>query len=339
MSFMPSNQSQRTTEGNPEAKIWIVGDCPDGYALREHRPFAGPQETVLQNCLHQAGLIKHQVFLTNLVYDRKDRDKIWRSAGHKGPSQLKQSVKPYVDELAALAAERRPEVVVALGELTAFSLIKRSGITRIRGYPFFSEGQGIKVIPSLHPADMIRFNYIWRHYLAHDLIKARKVADDPSLLLPPTTIVIPDTFNDAMHWLDYFANKSGVAADIEVANFQTSCIGFADKPCHGVSIPTDDRWSELEEVHIWRGIARILEDPAIVKCGQNWIFDAHFLAKTMGIFSTGYKPGEPKLIDTMMAHSIMYPDFSKGLEFLGGTYTYHPYWKDELHIKTIKDES
>ena len=44
--------------------------------------------------------------------------------------------------------------------------------------------------------------------------------------------------------------------------------------------------------------------------------------------------------DTMIGHSIIYPDFLKGLEFLGSVYTDLTYWKDEADFKTpLKKEA
>jgi hypothetical protein len=53
----------------------------------------------------------------------------------------------------------------------------------------------------------------------------------------------------------------------------------------------------------------------------------------MGIFVRGY------IEDTMMSHSIMYPEFLKGLGFLGSIYTDLPYWKDMVNFKNIKKEA
>ncbi|KKK69376.1 hypothetical protein LCGC14_2934630, partial [marine sediment metagenome] len=92
-------------------------------------------------------------------------------------------------------------------------------------------------------------------------------------------------------------------------------------------------WTLEEEVRIWNGIANIMGDESITKIGQNFIFDIHFLAYKMNIITRG------PIIDTMMAHSILYPDFLKSLNFLGSVYTKQPYWKDMVKFKDIKAES
>ena len=46
-----------------------------------------------------------------------------------------------------------------------------------------------------------------------------------------------------------------------------------------------------------------------------------------------------KLLDTMMSQSILFPDFLKGLGFLGSTYLNVEEWKSEVKFKNIKKES
>lgn len=336
--FMPNQaKSERPIEGTKDAKILIVGDFPDKTSLKTGRPFAGAAETVLQSALHQAGLLSREVAVTNLIYDDVNIAKYWRETGAKGPSQLKGNIKSYVESIKEVVIGLAPEVVVAVGELTAFAFTRRSAITNIRGYPFSTEKLNLTVIPTLPPRQMIWSNYIWRYYLAHDLKKAREIANGDTIVHPAVEIIIPDSLKEVLSWLDYFARADRFSFDIEVSNYQVSCIGFSDSPTRGVSIPTDMRWTEEEELAIWRGISRVLENPKSVKIAQNGIFDVHFLAQQNGIFVENIT-GE-KFIDTMISHHIMYPDFLKGLNFLGSVYTTHPYWKDELDTKTIKDES
>jgi len=328
--------------GNENASIMIVGDCPDAHAMKAHRPFAGPRETVLEGCLHQAGLTKSEVYITNFINDDTSLIKYW--GGQTNRKKIKANIDGYRDLLISEIKRVRPDVIVTLDELPTFILTSKqslAGKNAVRGYPFIwklldelESPLSIIIIPSLPPGKMIWSNYIWRHYLSHDLKKANDLSKNRELLWQPEIeAIIPTTFIEAKEYLNYCSNFDCLSVDIEVANYEVSCIGFATSPTKAFSIPTDMRWTIEEEVAIWNMIANILKDKRITKIGQNFIFDIHFLAYKMGIMTYG------KIIDTMMGHSILYPDFLKGLGFLGSIYTRQPMWKDAVSFKDIKKES
>jgi len=316
--------------GNPDADIMIVGDVLDTASWKAGRPFAGPAETVLETCLHQAGLTKVEVYQTVLIKDDTKIEKYWK--GQSGKEKIQCDISKYEFLLGEEVDKVEPKIIVTLDGLPSYLFTHKRAITKIRGYPF-KTNYGI-IIPSLHPSKMIWSNYIWRHYLSHDLKKAAELAQNPEKLYQPEIEYRKcETFAEAREQLDYCATFKKLSVDIEVTNYEVSCVGFAISPTLAYSIPFDMRWSVEEEVQLWRQVAIILGSESITKIGQNFIFDIYFLAYRMGIFTKG------PIIDTMMSHSILYPDFLKALNFLGSVYTNQPYWKDMVSFKDIKQES
>ncbi len=330
MSFLPNSDPQLIPGmGKADADIMIVGDCPDHKAIQVHRPIAPPSETVFESCLHQAGLTKSSIYLTNLIKDDTRVEKYWNERSKKIIAGIDTYVKILDEEVESV----KPKVMVTMGELPSALMTGNGATTKTRGYPFFPDRELI-VIPVLHPSKMIWGNYIWRYYLSHDLSKARELAENPELLYTPEIgVFIPRTFDEAENMLRTMMSWDKLSIDIEVNNFEVSCIGFANEADYAISIPTDMRWTLEEEVKLWNLIAKIMGDESITKIGQNFIFDIHFLAQKMNIITRG------PIIDTMMSHSIMYPDFLKALNFLGSVYTKQPYWKDMVKFKDIKKES
>jgi uracil-DNA glycosylase family 4 len=341
MTFLPDTSTGLIQGiGKANADIMIVGDCPSVAAIKEHKPIAPPVETVLEGCLHQAGLIKSEVFITNLIKDDTRVEKYWKER----TKQVLQNIDHYVKVLEEEIKSIKPKVIVTMGELPSYVLTGNGATTKTRGYPFtyredtrwnvFSPDLFSIVIPILHPSKMIWGNYIWRYYLSHDLTKARKLAANPELLhKPDIETYIPESFEEARVILECFLDDEKLSIDIEVNNFEVSCIGFANDVDFAVSIPIDMRWTVQEEVELWNGIARIMGDPDIIKIGQNFIFDIQFLAQKMNIITRG------PIIDTMMSHSILYPDFLKSLNFLASIHTMQPRWKDMVSFKDIKEDS
>jgi hypothetical protein len=78
----------------------------------------------------------------------------------------------------------------------------------------------------------------------------------------------------------------------------------------------------------------VLGNENSVKVAQNAIFDIHFLLTRCGIEAKG------RVEDTMIGHSVMFPEFPKGLDFLGSLYCgTQAYWKDAVKFNNIKGES
>jgi DNA polymerase I-like protein with 3'-5' exonuclease and polymerase domains len=178
-------------------------------------------------------------------------------------------------------------------------------------------------------------NYLYRYLISADLKKAKIESSIPELILPERKISCSYfSLQEVLDWLDYFATEPVVSFDIEVMQYELASIAFSSSPEIACSIPLDERWRVEEEALIYRAIQRVLGNPNSIKVGQNLIFDIHFLQSRCGIMTNG------PVYDTMLAHSIMYPDLRKGLGFLGSIYLgAQPYWKDMVKFHNIKNES
>lgn len=319
--------------GPAGARIAIVGEAPGAHEDQQLRPFVGPAGSVLEQCLHAAGLIKSEVYLTNVVKVRPPKNDIspyyndvrgtFTEAGQEWVSYLHEELR-----------ERRPNVVVCAGGC-AFSALVGPGkkIMRYRGY--FFDCNGLKVIPTIHPSAALRGMYIYRHMIAADLKKAKEHCGIAELIRPQRQLVFNfQHVHEVLEWLDYYEHQSLVCFDIEVTNYEVSCISFASDPSVAISVPLDSRWSAEDELLVWKGIQRVLGNPNSTKIVQNGIFDVHFLLIRCGIEVRGL------IHDTMIAHSIMYPELRKGLDFLGSIYCgTQAYWKNMVKFDNIKEDS
>ena len=65
-------------DGNPEAKIMIIGEAPGGQEDRQGKPFVGPAGQLLDLMLAAIGLDRSKVYITNLLF--------WRPPGNRNPT-------------------------------------------------------------------------------------------------------------------------------------------------------------------------------------------------------------------------------------------------------------
>lgn len=346
MSFIPmSNNRLVPGTGRDTAKIAIVGDYTSPFDDRALKPFTGPAGSVLEECLHAAGLIKGEVYLTNIF---KSKTKL---PGKRANMDFFDEKKKQFTELGAEHAEMlrtelnniQANIIVACGNPALIALTGLRSVDKFRGYICGTNGlaERRKLIATYSPNSTIRGGYTNRHVIVHDLMKARLESESPEIIRPERQLVYDyENIEEALQWLEYFVDQEVVSFDIEVINYEVSCISFSSRPDIAVVMPigtTQFRpqgWTELEELQIWRSVQRILGNPRSAKIAQNSIFDIHFLLTRNGVEVRG------PIYDTMVGHSVMFPELPKGLGFLGSLYCgSQEYWKDSVKFNNIKEES
>ena len=60
-------------EGPKDAKIVLIGEAYGAEEEKALRPFVGMAGTVLDQCLRAAGLVRSQLYITNLLNSRLQR--------------------------------------------------------------------------------------------------------------------------------------------------------------------------------------------------------------------------------------------------------------------------
>lgn len=338
MSFISAPINKEVSGYGPKnARIVIVGEALGAEEAKQGKPFVGPAGTVLEQCLHAAGLTRSECYITNVIKVKPRNNDIssYFKAGTQGKHTWTIEGWEWVEKLRAELDEIKPNVVVTLGAAATAALTGASQILKLRGY--IMEGvNGLKVIPTIHPAASLRGQYIYRYLISNDLRKARAEAEYPDIRRPQRNLIYTySDYREAIEWINTVGAGPRVSVDIEVLNYEISIIGLANSPQLGIAIPlADPTWTLEEECHIWRAMAKVLENPDTIKIMQNGIFDKQFLASKCGILLQG------PIEDTMMAHSLMCPDFLKGLGFLGSLYCgSQEYWKDMVKWDNIKEES
>jgi uracil-DNA glycosylase len=332
--------------GDLDAKIAIIGEAPGRDEVRARKPFVGQAGRVLEEVCHNAGIIKSQLYLTNVIKvkppdtSRKRND--ISPYFNERTGRFTDKGQPWINSLMQELSEVKANILIPMGKTAAAAIIGPPAhkITKYRGYVYKAEGPALdeprKALPTLHTAETLYApaNYFHRHYIAHDLMKAKLNSASPDIQWDSVEAIVPKDANEAQACLEYFLNVPLVSMDTESMNYEVTCISFADSRRKAVAIDfLHNKWTEEEERMLWEAITRIVESEEVTLIGQNLIHDLELLALRMGIVYKGY------IRDTMIMHSLMYPDFSKGLGFLGSVYTNLPYWKDMVRFNDSKEDS
>ena len=133
------------TEGNRKARLLFVGEAPGADEDIQARPFVGRAGQLLTKIIEAIGLKREEVLIGNVNR--------CRPPGNRPPTPEEASMcKPFLLREIAIV---QPEVIVVLGNTAMKNLLDtREGITKLRGT--FQEYKGIKVMPTFHPAYLLR---------------------------------------------------------------------------------------------------------------------------------------------------------------------------------------
>lgn len=334
-------------EGSSTAKICVIAEAPAKNEIRLDKPLVGASGLLFNELLHEAGLVRAELYILNVFEMEVFRDKtenklfnregelLWTSKG--GFTALGyEEAKPTLKRLAASQAN----VIVPLGGVALSLLFGDSRIGKWRGSILGStrkeltranQSNGRKIVGTYHPMYIIKGNYPARYTIIHDLKRAAAQSQFPQISPPKRELIIDPSYNEVLAYLKDMGKVKRVGTDIEVLNHQISCLSFAPSPELSMCIPMLDgsgrnRWTEDQETEIWLSVAEVMENPDIEKVNQNILFDINFELEQNNIFTNG------KRLCTMCAQGIMYPDFPKGLDFICSIRTEEPYYKDDGKI-------
>ncbi len=132
-------------EGNYQADLVFVGEAPGADEDREGRPFVGRAGQLLTKIIDAMGLTRQDVYICNILK--------CRPPGNRNPEPREiEACEPFlVKQLQAIS----PRAICALGTFAAKTLLKKEvPITALRGR--FHTYEGIKVMPTFHPAYLLR---------------------------------------------------------------------------------------------------------------------------------------------------------------------------------------
>ena len=138
-------------DGNPQARVMIVGEAPGADEDRIGRPFVGRAGQLLDRMVAAIGLARDHpdaaraVYITNILP--------WRPPGNRAPTAEEMAMMvPFVRRHIALV---NPDVLILMGNTPCGALLGRTGILKMRGS--WTEAEGRPVMPMTHPAYLLRY--------------------------------------------------------------------------------------------------------------------------------------------------------------------------------------
>jgi uracil-DNA glycosylase len=131
--------------GSPTADVMFIGEAPGHDEDLKGEPFVGRAGQLLTDIIKAMQLTRDDVYIANVIKCRPPENR------NPEPDELDQC-RPFLRRQVALI---QPRVIVTLGKFGLQSLTEKSyAISAVRGQ--WLDYQGIKVMPTYHPAYLLR---------------------------------------------------------------------------------------------------------------------------------------------------------------------------------------
>lgn len=135
-------------EGNPDARVYFIGEGPGYYEDQQARPFVGQAGKLLDKLLESISLKREDVYISNIVR--------FRPPENRDPTDQEiEAFRPYVDEEIKIIS---PDIIVSLGRFSMNKFLPGTKISQTHGQSKIVDlnGKKMTVLPMYHPAAALR---------------------------------------------------------------------------------------------------------------------------------------------------------------------------------------
>lgn len=153
-------------DGNKEAHIVVVGESPGRMELVKGKPFQGDSGDLLKAVSKEVGLNYQKLFIANACRCQVKKDEM-------SAKQIKAAIDACRGKLAKALELLKPKAIIVLGDIALKAVLKKSGITKARGSWIWSTEFNCWVLPTFHPAYILR-NMGLRAILKGDLLRVQE---------------------------------------------------------------------------------------------------------------------------------------------------------------------
>lgn len=141
------------SDGNPAARLMVIGEAPGAEEDRQGKPFVGRAGQLLDRMLAAIGISRDatdpqkSVYITNILP--------WRPPGNRTPSEQEAGMfTPFVIRHIQIA---NPDIVITMGNTPTKALLNTTtGIRRMRGGWHRHAPTDKPLLPTFHPAYLLR---------------------------------------------------------------------------------------------------------------------------------------------------------------------------------------
>jgi DNA polymerase len=131
--------------GNPKAELIFVGEGPGADEDEKGEPFVGRAGQLLTKMINAMGFERSDIYIANVVKCRPPENR------NPEPDEIAACMPFLMQQIEII----KPKVIMCLGKFAAQTVLKTEiTISRLRGH--FQDVNGVAVMPTFHPAYLLR---------------------------------------------------------------------------------------------------------------------------------------------------------------------------------------
>ncbi len=310
-------------------RIVILAEAPSYEEEEQLTPLVGPSGRFTNQMLSEAGINRAECWITNVskymvIPQEKGKNVPFKTRAALAGVDLNKAI----EELRVELTQLQPNVIIAFGGSALWALTGKSNIQKYRGS--ILNGMGFKVIPTFHPAHILRQegeskDYWHKQVLLFDLKRAKKQSEFKEIVLPRRSLNICKSSAQLYDFFKRNENNRFPSIDIEASNCIPICIGISFNKSEGITVPLWNK-HEISDIpdsdlaSIWILLSDFLSSHSVI--GQNFGYDRDKIKRLGFIVKSLHS-------DTMLKAFCINPELPKNLAFNTSIYTEEPYYKDE----------
>ena len=186
--------------GPKDAKIAFVAEALGADEERASKPFVGIAGEMFDSILNQAGIVRSQCYITNVIKEHPYNNDISKFIKFSSLSDVVKTTAEYkvyenelIEELNGISAN----IIVCCGQVATYALCRhpRGIVKKHRGSVQLSKTLkgDRKVIPTIHPSAVNRGDYKYKYYIKNDFERALFESTFSELKFPPEKLLISPT--------------------------------------------------------------------------------------------------------------------------------------------------
>ena len=311
-------------DGSGNNGVLLVGDSPWTEEVAAGRPFHGASGRWLDGILTKRGLSRDDFLIANGGTWCKPVSLGHNDEPDKYPEaqSAMQKCRPYLDRLIA---ERKPKVLVPLGNVALKRLTGFSDIQANNGYVIPTE-YGIPAVPTFHPSGILQGNHNLTIAFILAIARAMEIATssyqatkvsviedpDPSYINYPGRGDLPTPLMCDIETPKSLAGRNEEEAEDD-PSYQIIRMGFSVRPWEGVSFP-------FEGDYIRRAKELVHRARTLIFWNKNYDLPR--------LKANGFTlHPDVTVVDAMWAWHWLYSDLPKALAFAAPFFYSGPAWK------------
>ncbi len=342
--------------GPADARIMIVGNCYSDEDTRACAPFQGSAGMELSRMLKDAGIMRSECYLTNVVNSQPQGGRIDSLIAYRKADVTAQHTSlngKYVLPPLVIGYNRllkeielvKPNVICSLDTVPTWLLTGAESITKWRGshltlsppHEALREGGLLpKVIPTYPPAWVLA-QWQLRPHTVEDLRRVKRESESRVYEhIPQWNFIVKPTRNEVVSCLEWLTAQLEAATepfwlelDLETRAGHIACLGLSWSREDAICIPFmcvaryEGYWRQTDEAVILWHLHRVLTHRNVAVRWQNGLYDAQYIWRHWHFVPRGVQ-------DTLISQHTAFVSLPKSLAFQSSMYSPHyVYWKDD----------